>query len=311
MSALSCAAAVALSAPIVVFLHARPEHSRRCLDSLAANPEFAASPLYLFCDGARDERSLARVEAVRRMARRLEHPRKQVIESPVNRGLAASVIDGVGRVLARHGRVIVVEDDLVLGRGFLRYMNDALERYHDHERVMQVSGHMWPVEPEHDGHDALFLPVANSWGWATWSRAWRHFDPDMREMARLERLPELRRRFDVGGACPYFEYLRRQRAGRADSWFVRWYLSLFMRDGLVLYPRRSLVRNLGFDGTGVHCGAGGSPYDGPGTPHDHPPLRLPEPRAHLPALAQVSDFLARHNTFGARLRRRMRGLLAR
>jgi len=41
-----------------------------------------------------------------------------------------------------------------------------------------------------------------------------------------------------------------------NSWGIRWYLSVFMQKGLVLYPSHTLVENLGMDGTGVHCGKG-------------------------------------------------------
>src|SRR5207253_2516275 len=118
-------------------------------------------------------------------------------ESEVNRGLARSVIDGVTRLCGSHGRVIVLEDDLLVSRGFLAYMNEALDRYARHERVMQVAGYSLDAfrpEPR-----ALFLPIATSWGWATWARAWSHFQE---QPVALERLldPGYRRGFDMDGS---------------------------------------------------------------------------------------------------------------
>lgn len=310
----------AAPAPIAVFVHRRPQHTLRCLQSLAANPEFLASPLYFFCDGAREPGDAAAVEEVRRFARGLPHPHKAVIEAPGNRGLAASVIAGVSQVVQAHGRVIVVEDDLVLAPTFLAFMNRALDHYAQDPRVMQVSGHMYPVDtadsadPADPGHgqDAVFLPMASSWGWATWARAWQHFDPDMGGFEALATQPALRRRFDVDGAYPYFSILKRQRAGRADSWFIRWYLSVFLQGGLTLYPRQSLVRNKGFDGTGVHCGTGGSPYDATDELPRQIPTRLPQPGpADAVALARVQAFLAAKNTVWQRARRRLHGLATR
>jgi hypothetical protein len=297
-------------APIALFLYHRPQHTLRCLQSLARNPEFLDSPLYLFCDGAKGAADAEAVEAVRRIARTLPHPRKQVVEAGRNRGLADSVISGVTRVVQAHGRVVVVEDDLVLAPTFLAFMNRSLDRYASDQDVMQISGHMVPVDPGSD-HDAVFLPMACSWGWATWARAWHRFDPTMRDFATLQRQPGLRRQFDLGGAYPYFSILQRQRAGRADSWFIRWYLSLFMQGGMVLYPRQSLVRNGGFDGTSVHCGVGGSPYDAPGHPPHLQLTRLPEAHhvdAH--ALGRVRYYLAARNTVWQRTRRRLQALLA-
>ena len=296
------------SAPIALFLYRRPQHTLRCLESLAMNPEFLDSPLYLFCDGPKGAADTTAVEEVRRIARRLQHPRKILLEAQTNRGLAASVIAGVTQVVQEHGRVVVVEDDLVLAPTFLAFMNRSLHHYADDARVMQVSGHMYPIDPG-SADDAVFLPMACSWGWATWARAWSRFDPDMRDFQTLATQPGLRRQFDVDGAFPYFSILKRQRAGKADSWFIRWYLSLFMSGGMTLYPCHSLVRNKGFDGTGVHCGVGGSPYDPEGALPHQPLTRLPD-AGHVDAhaLARVRTFLAAKNTFWQRVRRRLHAL---
>lgn len=297
-------------APIALFLYRRPQHTRRCLESLTRNPEFLESPLYLFCDGPKSAADAADVAEVRRLVQALPHPRKVVFESSTNRGLAASVIAGVTQVVQQHGRVVVVEDDLLLAPTFLAFMNHSLQHYADDTRVMQVSGHMYPIDPGTED-DAVFLPMACSWGWGTWARAWHHFDPGMRDFQTLLAQPGLRRQFDLDGAYPYFSILKRQRAGRADSWFIRWYLSLFMQGGMTLYPRHSLVRNKGFDGTGVHCGVGGSPYDPRGELPCQPLTRLPDPHhvdAH--ALARVRTFLAAQNTFWQRAKRRLRAVSA-
>jgi GT2 family glycosyltransferase len=297
-------------APIALFLYHRPKHTLRCLQSLASNPEFLDSPLYLFCDGAKEAADAPAVEEVRRIARALPHPRKVLFEATSNRGLAASVIAGVTQVVEEHGSVVVVEDDLVLAPTFLAFMNRSLHHYADDARVMQVSGHMYPIDPGSED-DAVFLPMACSWGWATWDRAWRRFDPDMRDYQTLVEQPGLRRLFNVDGAVPYFSILKRQRVGKADSWFIRWYLSLFMSGGMTLYPRHSLVRNEGFDGTGVHCGVGGCPYDASGALPHQPLTRLPD-AGHVDAhaLARVRTFLAAKNTVWQRVRRRLQALSA-
>jgi hypothetical protein len=113
---------------------------------------------------------------------------------------------------------------------------------------------MFPIvtQPSSDG---LFLPLISCWGWGTWQRAWSQFDPSAAGYSRLERDPDLRARFNLDGNYDYFGMLKDQIEGKIDSWGVRWLLSVFLKDGLVLYPRRSLVQNVGIDGTGTH-GAG-------------------------------------------------------
>ena len=117
---------------------------------------------------------------------------------------------------------------------------------------MQISGYMFPVElnPE---LNAVFLPFTTSWGWATWQRAWKQYDPLMSGYSLLKQDRKLRKLFNLDGSYPYFEILESQIKGKIDSWTIRWYLSSFMLNGMTLHPFRSLVQNRGFDGSGTHC----------------------------------------------------------
>lgn len=292
-------------APIALFTFKRPLHTQRTLASLALNPEFARSELHIFCDGSRRADEDAAVEATREVARRFEHPNKTVHEAPANRGLAASIIDGVGRLCDERGRVIVVEDDLVVAPVFLDFLNRGLDHYQADERVMQVSGHMFAADLSADTGDAVFLPFTTSWGWATWQRAWTHFDPEMRGFERLAGDRALRRRFDLDNAYPYFAMLKKQKAGLLDSWAIRWYLSVFARDGLVLYPRRSLVNNEGFDGSGTNCGVDVSVRDLAVSGVNHFVTGLPDIAIDGLALRRVATLLRAQNTFWQRATRHL------
>jgi len=242
-----------LLAPIALFAYNRPTHMRRAVESLLSNELAPTSDLYIFSDGPRNSAQEPAIADVRRYANSVSGFRSvTVVERATNLGLANSIIDGTTRLTKEFDRVIVVEDDLVVSPRFLEYMNRALERYQDDDSAMQVSGYMFPVDIGAEA-DAFFMPFTTSWGWATWERAWRHFDPDMREFDALSSNRQLRDRFNLGGAYDYFGMLERQRGGSIDSWAIRWYLSVFMRDGLTLYPARTLVRNIGFDGSGTHC----------------------------------------------------------
>jgi hypothetical protein len=174
-----------------------------------------------------------------------------MVERERNLGLANSIVTGVTEVCEQHGRAIVVEDDLVVAPSFLRFMNEGLDRYENEPSVFQISGYMFPIAPAAT-HESLFLPLISCWGWATWRRAWRHFDRTAAGYAALQRDAGLRNRFNLGGAYDYFGMLQSQIEGKIDSWGVLWLLSVFMLNGLVLYPRHSLVQNAGVDGSGSH-----------------------------------------------------------
>jgi Glycosyltransferase like family 2 len=239
------------TAPVIVFAYARPDHLRRTVESLLANPESADSEVFFFCDGAKRAEHAPQVQAVREFVDSVGGFKSVTrVYRDVNLGLAASVIDGVTRVLASHGRVIVVEDDLLLSPHFLRYMNEALDCYADDEQVASIHGYCHPVSetlPE-----TFFLRGADCWGWATWKRAWSHFRADgVALLAELE-ARNLTQAFDFDGQYAYTRMLRDQITGRNDSWAIRWHASCYLDELLTLYPGRSLVHNIGNDGSGTH-----------------------------------------------------------
>ena len=252
------------TAPIILLAYNRPEHVERAVASLLRNAEAAQSDLYIYCDGAKPGTDPAPVERVREIARSVEGFREvHLVMRERNYGLAANVIDSVTQVVNAYGRVIVVEDDLVVAPYFLRFMNDALETYKDEERV----GHIQACDFTHAPlPDTFLIKWTGSWGWATWKRAWRHFNPDGKALLDELRARGLTRRFDFNGKYGFTRMLRRQTQGINDSWAIRWNATLFLADILSLNVGRSLVANEGFDGSGTNCGGGGL-YDSLLYPH--------------------------------------------
>ena len=209
-------------APIAIFTYRRPTHTRALLASLRANPEAEKTVVYAFSDGPRSEADREAVDATREVLKQSGLQNLRVIIRERNMGLAANVIEGVTFVCHEHGRVIVLEDDLILSPTYLEYMNAALDRYANDENVFHVSGYMFPVRIR-SRHDAVLLPLATcSGGWATWERAWRVFDPTAGGYSALQSDRALRKRFDLGGRYVYFRILELQPTGRVDSWASRW-----------------------------------------------------------------------------------------
>jgi len=291
-------------APIAIFAFRRPEHTARLIRSLLANPEARASRIYAFCDGARRQEDAPLVARTRQVIAEAGLPHLELIERPANLGLARNVIDGVSRLCADAGRAIVLEDDLILSPTFLRYVNEALDRYRDEPRVFHVSGFMYPVRHEAP-HDALFLPFISSWGWGTWARAWQAFDPGAQGAREVLADRALRRRFDLDGCYGFSRMLRRQLAGQSDSWAIRWYLSVFQRGGLSVFPRRSLVENGGFDGDSTHC-RGPRPAHAAAVAGDLDVTSFPPVAVDEAAFAEVKALLAADSRLAARVLRRLR-----
>jgi hypothetical protein len=245
--------AVSPFAPIIVFAYARRDHLQRCIESLAANPEAASSDLVIHCDAAKKPEHQAQVDDVRRFVESIGGFRSVTRRyRQRNAGLATSVIEGVSEVLSTRSKVIVVEDDLVLSPHFLRYMNEALEKYETEDRVASVHGYVYPTKARLP--ETFFLVGADCWGWATWSRAWKHFNPDGTSLLEDLKKKNLCRHFDFDYHYPYTTMLKDQIAGLNSSWAILWHASCYLQGLLTLYPGRSLVENNGNDSSGTHCG---------------------------------------------------------
>jgi len=240
--------------PIALFTYNRPEHTNRVLASLAHCKRLNECLLHVYCDGPKTDSQAQSVAASRQVVRNeAQKLGAVVIERDANLGLARSVVDGVTDLCDRFGRVIVVEDDLVLNPSFLDYMLQALDRYAADENVYQVSGYMFPVaQPAKP--DAFLLPLITTWGWATWKRAWQIFDWNAAGALEQLRDPALRKQFDLNNSYPYAVMLENQLKGLTNSWGILFWWHVFKAHGLALHPRRSLVWNGGFDGTGTNCG---------------------------------------------------------
>jgi hypothetical protein len=243
-------------APILLFVYNRPEHTRRCIESLLKNSLASESNLFIYADGAKDSTQQEAVNEVRNYIRSIQGFKQiTLMERSENWGLARNIINGVTTQVNRYGKVIVLEDDLVVAPYFLQFMNDALEVYKNEPRV----GHIQACDFTQDSSlPATFLiKWTGSWGWATWDRAWKHFNPNGNELLQELEERKLTHVFDFNGKYGFTRMLRRQIEGKNNSWAIRWNASLFLKDILSLNVGRSLVQNEGFDGSGTNCGGGG------------------------------------------------------
>lgn len=243
-------------APILLFVYNRPEHTRRCIESLTRNALAANSTLYIYADGAKDTTQQSAVDEVRSYLRTISgFKTMNLIERKDNWGLARNIIDGVTTLVNRYRKVIVLEDDLVVAPYFLQFMNDALETYKDEPKVGHIQACDFTQDPSLP--DTFLIKWTGSWGWATWERAWKHFNPDGKALLEELEQRKLTYTFDFNGKYGFTRMLRRQIEGKNNSWAIRWNASLFLQDILSLNVGRSLVQNEGFDGSGTNCGGGG------------------------------------------------------
>lgn len=242
--------------PILLFVYNRPDHTAQVIESLLTNPLASQSELFIYSDAAKNIESAEAVNEVRSLIHQVEgFARITIIEREENWGLARNIIDGVTTRVKEYGRVIVLEDDLVVAPHFLTFMNDALEMYKDEPKV----GHIQACEFFDDSSlpDTFLIKWTGSWGWATWERAWNLFNPNGTELLNELEAKKLTKEFDFNHAYRFTRMLRRQIEGKNNSWAIRWNATLFLKGVLSLNVGKSLVKNVGFDGSGTNCGGGG------------------------------------------------------
>ena len=244
-------------APIVLFIYNRPDHTRQTLEALSNNTLASESDLFIYADGAKTGASAEQLDRIRQ-TRLIAHSKNwcknvTVIESDTNKGLAASIISGVTEIVNKYGKIIVLEDDIVTGKYFLEFMNEALEKYADEKKVWHITGWREPIVNAKI-EDSYFYPIMDCWGWATWDDRWHFFKKDCPYYQSIF-TKDMIYHFNIEGSDKgMWAQIEGNASGEINTWAVFWYATLFINKGLCLAPTKSLVKNIGFDDSGEHCG---------------------------------------------------------
>jgi len=240
--------------PLAIFTYNRPYHTQQTLQYLAKCPRLDECEIVIFCDGANRPEHQTQVEQVREaVSDWAKLHNAQVITRVENFGLKKSIETGVTDLCRKFGRIIVLEDDLLVNPAFIDYQLQALDHYADDERVWQVAGFTFPFDKSSE-QGTMLLPLSTTWGWGTWQRAWKHYNSDPTEAVEYLAVSDNAYRFDLEGAYPYTQMLTGVAQNHLQSWGVLFWYMVWRHKGYVVYPCQSLVANLGFDDSGVNSG---------------------------------------------------------
>lgn len=240
-------------APIVLFTYNRPWHTQQTIEALQKNELAKESELFIYCDGAKNDETVEKVNEVREYSKSIDGFKKiTIIQRDRNWGLADSIIDGVTSLVNQYGKIIVLEDDIVTSPYFLKFMNDALDFYEDEENIWHISGWQYPIESD-CSHDTFAWRMMNCWGWATWSDRWSFYKKNPFEL--IQKLSKYDKyRFDLDGIGNFWSQVENNNAGLLNTWAIFWYATIFQKNGLCINPAQSFVENIGFDGSGTNTG---------------------------------------------------------
>lgn len=238
--------------PIALFVYNRIIHAKLTIEALQKNIGADESILYIFSDGLRVGEDSAGIESVRNFIRDIKGFAEVIIvERERNLGLSCSIITGVTDVISKHGKVVVLEDDIITSPYFLTYMNDALHNYQDVNQVMHIAAYMLPITTR-GLKDTFFFRNTNCWGWGTWKRSWDKLETDA-SFLKSQFTEDLKYGFNIDGTYDSWGILEKTSSGIINSWAILWYASVFLHGGVCLHPSKSLTKNIGHDGSGTHC----------------------------------------------------------
>lgn len=243
-------------APIILFVYNRSDHTEKTLQYLSKNILAKDSELFIFSDGPKDNSSFQEVNLVRKCINEQIWQEKfkkvTVFESDTNRGLAESVISGVTKIIKKFEKVIVLEDDLLTDIYFLKYMNEALDFYSSNSSIWSISGFNIPIKlPKDYKHEVYLSYRGSSWGWGTWKNRWDNVDWEISDYVEFQHNEKKVKKFNQGGRDLSL-MLENQMEGKIDSWAIRWVYSQSKLNKYTVYPKFSMVKNIGLDGTGTH-----------------------------------------------------------
>ncbi len=236
--------------PVLLIVFNRVEVTRRMIDSLRrARP----AVLYVAADGPRpdrpdDERLCAET---RRLVEGVDWPCEiRTLYRDSNLGLVRSLVGALDWFFEEVESGVILEDDCLPAPGFFPFAGDLLERYAEDPRILHISGLNMRPEETFSSDSYFFAGVGHVWGWATWRRAWRLFDPDLMpdpedpEGRDGPASPPLRRALD--------RKFRSARAGRKWQWTRAWYHTTVRHHGLAVIPAVNFVRNIGDGDDATH-----------------------------------------------------------
>ena len=239
--------------PIVLFVYNRLWHTRQTVEALQKNELAKDSELFIYSDAPKDKEAEKQVKDVRNYIKTINGFKKiTIIEREKNYGLAKNIIYGVTEIINEYGKIIVLEDDLVTSPYFLKFMNDALDFYKHEDKVWHISGWNYPIDSNGLG-DVFLWRLMNCWGWATWANRWKYYEKDVDKLVTSFTKKDIKK-FNLDGVENFWGQVLANKEGKIDTWAIFWYATIFKHNGLCLNPSKTFVKNIGHDGSGMHCG---------------------------------------------------------
>jgi hypothetical protein len=240
-----------LETPVALMMFNRPDLTARVFEAIrAARPK----RLFVVADGPRNEAERERTTATRDVIK-VDWPCElETAYADANMGCKRRVGTGISWVFERCEEAIILEDDTLPSPSFFPYCQELLARYRDDERVMCITGMNLVPKPKSRGNETYYFSRYGATnGWASWRRAWRHWNIDLADWPAFKRAGRMKDLFPNRVERAFWTLLfDSQHAGRINTWDYQWLFARLVQNGLTISPIVNMVVNLGFRGDGTH-----------------------------------------------------------
>jgi len=245
--------------PVLLIAWRRPHTTQQVINAIRA---VKPTRMFVACDGPHPSRpeEAAKVRATREVIEReIDWPCS--IErrySEVNQGCKVGVSSAINWFFDQVEDGIILEDDCVPHPDFFHFCSTLLDVYREDERVWTITGDNFQNGQKRGDGSYYFSRYNHIWGWATWRRAWQHYERDMPFWPEWKLSEDWAKKLPNPAERRYWlKVFDRVYAGMIDTWDYSWTASVWYRAGLTATPNRNLVRNIGFGQDGAHTKKGG------------------------------------------------------
>ena len=240
--------------PILLLTFNRPELTKQLLDKIKI---VKPKDIFVACDGSR--------ENVKDEDKKVNQVRKIIKESinwecktrflfqENNLGCKKAVSQAIDWFFDEVEEGIILEDDCIPNVSFFRYCDELLDKYKENEKIMCITGDNFQFNNIRGDASYYFSVFSHCWGWATWRRAWKHFDVTMETFPKFQKTKQITNIFDTKKIQKYWENVfKKVYAGEINSWAYIWMYTCWINNGLTCLPNKNLVSNMGFGSNSTH-----------------------------------------------------------
>jgi hypothetical protein len=242
-----------MKTPVVFIIFNRPEQTKRVFEAIRA---VQPSKLFVIADGPRKEKlgEAEKCAATRAVINGVDWQCELITNySDINLGCKKRVSSGIGWVFEQVEVAIILEDDCLPDYTFFPYCEHLLDKYRDDARIMAISGDNFQFGRRRTEDSYYFSRYNYIWGWASWRRAWQHYDVDIKLWNTVCEGNWLKDILNDDSAVEIWrERLQSVDDGKIDTWDYQWVLACWLQNGLTIVPNVNLISNIGFGIDATH-----------------------------------------------------------